>query len=269
MLLVQRDLLRQVRLPQSSYIKLLTTIFISVVCILIYYDVQGDVKGVQNRRGALFFLCLNLGFSGINNVTLIFPMERPVFLREASNGTYRVASYFWAKIFAELPANVLIPVLQSSLVYFAIGFNLTVWTKYATFCGIAILIYSAFGGFGYVLGTAIRSPQVASAMVPLLVVPQFLFCGFFVDQSNIPGFLLPIKEISIFKYGYQAFMFNEFTDLDIECMRETDMRKYCDPLGDFTSPQELLGSCLALLIIWVVFYFIALVNFVRLSNQYE
>lgn len=152
------------------------------------------------------------------------------------------------------------------MVYFAIGLNLTSWTNYATFCLIAVLIYSAFGAFGYVLGTAIRSPQVASAMVPLLVVPQFLFTGFFVDQANIPWFLLPIKEVSIFKYGYQAFMFNEFTGLDIECMKETDMRKFCDPLGDFTSPQELFGSCLALVIIWVVFYLIALINFVRLSN---
>jgi hypothetical protein len=59
----------------------------------------------------LWFMTLNLGFSGMNNVGLIFAAERPVFLREINNNMYRVSSYFWAKILSELPASIIFPTI--------------------------------------------------------------------------------------------------------------------------------------------------------------
>jgi hypothetical protein len=46
-----------------------------------------------------------------------------------------------------------------------------------------------------------------------------LFAGYFVNQDNIPKFLWGFREITVFKYAYQAFMINEFTDLELECMK--------------------------------------------------
>lgn len=85
--------------------------FVALMCLIIYWDLGDDKAGVQNRQGALFFLCINNGFAGVNNVNLIFPMERPVFLREVNNNMYSVSAYFWAKIFSELPMSILMPVL--------------------------------------------------------------------------------------------------------------------------------------------------------------
>jgi len=62
-----------------------------------------------------------------------------------------------------------------------------------------------------------------------------LFAGFFVNQNQIPKFLLPFQYASIFKYGYQALMLNEYTGLDLECTKEKGFKK-CDPLGTFDSP---------------------------------
>ena len=180
-LLVERDVLKQMRLPISSYVKVMTTLFVSFICVVIYHNVGGDIQGVQNREGALFFLTLNIGFNGLSNVELIFPMERPVFLREVNNDMYSVTAYFWAKIFSELPMSVLIPILQASLTYFAIGFSQVYWYKFPIFCAISVLIYNAFTGLGYILGTAISNPQVAAALNPILIVPTMLFAGFFVD----------------------------------------------------------------------------------------
>jgi hypothetical protein len=49
--------------------------------------------------------------AGVQNVNLIFPIERPVFLREVNNNMYTTSAYFWAKIFSELPMSTVIPVL--------------------------------------------------------------------------------------------------------------------------------------------------------------
>lgn len=65
--------------------------------------------------------------------------------------------------------------------YFAIGFNADPLIRYPKMCMIAVLIYNAFTGFGYLLGTAINNPQVAAAVNPILVVPTMLFTGFFVN----------------------------------------------------------------------------------------
>jgi len=96
-------------LPQSSYIKLFGAIFISLICCLIYFDVPETKAGIQDRQGALFFTTLTMGFGAVQGVALIFPQERPVFMREVNNNMYSVSAYFWAKILSEFPLTVIIP----------------------------------------------------------------------------------------------------------------------------------------------------------------
>lgn len=110
------------------------------------------MAGVQNRNGSLFFITMVLSFNAIQNVILIFPDERPVFLREANNGMYRVSAYFWAKILSELPIGILTPALFSATVYFAIGYNTQEWFKFPLFVLINFLIFNASGGYSLILG---------------------------------------------------------------------------------------------------------------------
>jgi ATP-binding cassette, subfamily G (WHITE), member 2 len=123
-----------VRLPQTSWVKLLVTVLTSLFCVVLFYNVQGDNAGVQNRNGALFFITMSMSFNAIQNVILIFPDERPVFLREANNNMYSVSAYFWAKIFSEFPSSVLTPTIFGSICYYLIGFNTMFWYKFPVFC---------------------------------------------------------------------------------------------------------------------------------------
>ena len=176
--------------------------FVAVLALIIYWDVSGDLAGVQNRKGALFFLCINNGMAGIQNVNLIFPVERPVFLREVNNSMYSTSAYFWGKVLSELPMSIFVPVLQGVLVYFALGLNTNEWYKFPLFLSSSILCYNACTGFGYILGTAISNKQVSAIAVPIIFVPLMLFAGFFTNQNNIPEFLDPLKWIAIFRYCF-------------------------------------------------------------------
>jgi hypothetical protein len=42
-------------------------------------------------------------------------------------------------------------------------------------------MYNAFGGIGYILGTAISNKQAVAVLTPVLIVPQMLFAGFFIN----------------------------------------------------------------------------------------
>jgi len=104
---------------------------------------------------------------------------------------YSVSAYFWAKIYSELPSSILTPTLFGSICYFLIGFNTQEWYKFPVFLLILFLIYNASGGYSLILGTLFSDKQLAVTLTPVLIIPFMLFAGFFVNQNQIPKFLLP------------------------------------------------------------------------------
>ena len=79
--------------------------------------------------------------------------------------------------------------------------------------------------------------KLAVSLIPALLAPFMLLSGFFVNQSYMPFWLMPFNYISFYRYGFQALMLNEYTDLLLECMEiPANHMGHCDPLGDFQSP---------------------------------
>jgi ABC-type multidrug transport system ATPase subunit len=181
-LLAKRNFTNIMRLPMTSYVKLIVTVMTALFCVLLFNGVK-DLPwyaGVQNRRGALFFITMTMAMNAIQNVILIFPDERPVFLREANNNMYKVSAYFWAKIVSEFPSSLLTPVVFGSIVYYIIGLNDAEW-KFLTFLGILFLIYNAASGYSLIIGTMFSDKQLAVTLTPVLIIPFMLFAGFFVS----------------------------------------------------------------------------------------
>lgn len=161
---------------------------------------------------------MTISFNAIQNIILIFPDERPVFLREVNNNMYSVSSYFFGKVIAELPVSILTPVIFGCIVYFAIGLNTVHAYIFFIYLGILILLYSAAGSYALIISTIFSDKQLAVTLTPVLIIPFMLFAGFFVNQENIPIWLIEFQYLSFFKYGYQALFLNEYTDLNLECM---------------------------------------------------
>lgn len=151
---------------------------------------------------------MNIAFNAIQNVILIFPDERPVFLREVNNNMYSCSPYFWAKIISELPFSIMTPTLFGAIVYYAIGLNNINIETFLIFIAILILIYNASSGYSLIISCSFSDKQLAVTLTPVLIIPFMLFAGFFVSTSNIPFFLKEFEYISIFKYGYNALMLN-------------------------------------------------------------
>lgn len=212
-LLCQRNFLNLLRLPQTSYVKLLTTCLTAVFAILLFFDTQQTRAGVQNVQGSLFFITMNISFNAIQNVILIFPDERPVFLREVNNNMYKTSPYFWAKIISELPFSIMTPVIFGCIVYYAIGYNPAV-ENFLIFLTILVLIYNASSGYSLIISASFSDKQLAVTLTPVLIIPFMLFAGFFVSSDNIPVFLKEFEYLSIFKYGYEALMHNQFDEYE-------------------------------------------------------
>ena len=132
-----------------------------------------------------------------------------------------------------------------------------------------LVVAYGFTGIGYILGALATSMVVVNTITPLLIVPQMLFAGFFVNQENVPAFLWPLHHLSVYKYAYQILVINEFSDGELACMQTTLPTDFCDPLADYNSPQGIGGSFLVLGILTAGFFFVALLIMKSLSRSYQ
>ena len=131
-----------------------------------------------------------------------------------------------------------------------------------------LLVAYGFTGLGYILGVAVSSMIIVQTITPILIVPQMLFAGFFVNQENVPAFLWPLHHLSVYKYAYQILVVNEFTDGELACLKTSEPSEFCDPIGDYNSPQTMATSFIALGVITVCFFLIALLVMKSLSRSY-
>lgn len=56
--------------------------------------------------------------------------------------------------------------------------------------GSLILSYMASSGFALIISSLVSDKQLAVTLTPVLIIPFMLFAGFFVNQENIPVFLI-------------------------------------------------------------------------------
>jgi ABC-2 type transporter len=91
---------------------------------------------------------MTTAFNSIQNIILIFPDERPVFLREVNNNMYSVSAYFFGKVIAEIPLSIITPVIYGAMIYYSIGLSTVYAWKFPLFCKSFIGNY-IFSGHPY------------------------------------------------------------------------------------------------------------------------
>lgn len=244
-------------------------------------------------------MTMNISFNAIQNVILIFPDERPVFLREVNNNMYKCSPYFWAKVISEMPFSIMMPSIFGCIVYFSVGLN-PMAGHFFLFLLILILIYNASSGYSLVISCTFSDKQLAVTLTPVLIIPFMLFAGFFVAASNIPVWLREFEYLSIFKYGYQSLMHNQFDyflniyaeyekagcptsgcannvceALQPNCQTFWNNMFYtclvdgtCTPLSQI-SKQDLASSMGCLFALYVTCYLISWGILIKLSKTYE
>lgn len=201
-MLANRNFLNMFRLPEATQMKFFVMFLASGWTCILFARFGEDITSIQNRNGSMFFVIMVLAFLAIQSVILIFPDERPVFLREVNSGMYKVTAYFMAKLLSELPFGILIPGLYSAVVYWICGYNTTNWWNMPIFTGINTLVYNASAAMSLIIGCTVADKQLAVALTPVLIIPMMLYAGFFISVDKIPKPLAPIGYVSFFKYGF-------------------------------------------------------------------
>lgn len=250
-LLIKRELISTRRDKAALIGRFGITIFLNTLYGLIFFGAgskdDSDPTNFNAHFGALTMVAISSMFGSAQPVMLMFPFERPMFLREYSTGTYSCFAYFTGKVVIELPLTLLQTIVQYILIYFLVDLQgswiqlvLASWGLAAASCSIAV-----------VLGCLVTDVKQVTEFAPLLFVPQLMFAGFFIRLSQIPVFLRWAQYLCSLKYAMNLILYTEFNPKNPNC--QGGAHKYCAAVLD--NNEIVTGQ-------WWIYVLILLILFV-------
>ncbi|KAL4474973.1 hypothetical protein ABPG74_001669 [Tetrahymena malaccensis] len=213
--IVMRTILIQLRSPIMFKAKLGQVVSLAVFLGLIYYQLPNgesdpyNAIDARNKNGFLFFLATGAFMESMNAATLSIPIERQVFLREENSKLYKIFPYFFGKLFVDLVADLIIPIIFCCIVYWMVGLrdNLEAFL----FFNLVMIILQFTGiAAGYFEGCLFKDPNLAFGVAQLITLPLFPFSGFYKNSGDLASWISWVQYISPFNYAYQAFVRNEY-----------------------------------------------------------
>ncbi|XP_074596318.1 uncharacterized protein LOC141851472 [Brevipalpus obovatus] len=212
-LLTWRSVLSNLREPLITSVRISQTIFVSVLLGIVYWQQEYNQESIMNINGALFILLSNMTFVNVFSVVNTFCLELPVFVREHNNGLYSVGSYFLAKLTAEIPYFIILPILFSTISYWMIGLYAD-WHTFLLATAVFVLIANVSSGFGYLVSCLSKDVTMGLSIAPPLLIPLMLFGGLFINNASVPNYLKWIKYISWFYYGNEILVVNQWRNVE-------------------------------------------------------
>ncbi|KAI8064852.1 P-loop containing nucleoside triphosphate hydrolase protein [Gilbertella persicaria] len=213
-LLSSRTFINLYRNPFLFFAHFAFSIVLAVLLGCLFWQVDVDLSGVQNRLGVLFFMCALLGFAATSALDM-FNKERILFMRERENGYYSPGAYFVAKVlFDIIPLRVVPPLVMGSVSYYMIGLN-TSFVIFGKFLLVLVLFNLAAAGLCLCFATAFTSVSVANLLANLVILFSMLFGGFLLNKDHIPSMLSWLQHLSFFNYGFEALIVNELKDITL------------------------------------------------------
>lgn len=256
-ILFKRTFLIIIRDGLLTKVRLGSHLFIGLLIGMLYFNIGGEANKVYENSGCHFFGLLFLMFTAMMPTILTFPLEMKIFTREHLNSWYSLKSYYLAKTMADMPFQVIYPLLYVVLVYFMTGQPLEVhrFFMFTTMCIMTSLVAQSLG---LAIGAAM-SIQGAVFLGPIATIPLLLFAGFFVTYSSIPVYLRVLYYASYARYGFEGTLLALY-GFDREPLKCSALCLYQFP-GDFLEQMDMRGAQYWLDVVILAAFFVLLRTF--------
>eukprot|EP00054_Salpingoeca_dolichothecata_P027833 m.206300 g.206300 ORF g.206300 m.206300 type:complete len:662 (-) comp26059_c0_seq10:69-2054(-) len=210
-----REFLNAKRQPLTTFVMLGQTIFMALLVGATYYGLTPEQRGIQDRLGLLFFICINQVFSLMPSLA-IFIEQRVTFSRERAAGMYSTLPYFFAKTIVDLPTLLFFPMVFSAIVYWLTGLQNSAY-HFGIFYLTLVLVTNVTSGLFVAFGCISPNLNIAQILAPVTLVLFVLYSGFYINSQSLLPWLDWIAYVSFIKYAWQTLVINEFTDLTLKC----------------------------------------------------
>ena len=208
---MKKDVLNTVRNPMLLKSRIIQTIFVAIYTSGLYYQFDGNYNLGTNWRaltGFFFFMSISTIMAALAPLSLVFPTERSVFLKEESSKLYTTFTYFLSRNIVELPTSIIFPLIQVLIMYWFVGLANTASQFFIHYL-IAYLMTLNGISLGLALGSMILDEKSVSVVTPIVLLPFFLFSGFFKNSGSLSSWVGWIQYISPIKYCFAGWVQNE------------------------------------------------------------
>ncbi|CAI0402897.1 unnamed protein product [Linum tenue] len=203
------------RTKQLLLTNAIQAVVVGLVLGTIYVDVGVNKQGIEKRFG-LFAFTLTFLLSATTETLPIFINERPIILREASGGAYRISSYLLANTLVFLPYTLAVAALYSASLYFLVGLCAT-WRAFGYFALVVWVVLLMANSFVMFLSSVAPNYIAGTTLVTVILAGFFLFSGYFVSSASMPRYWLFMHFVSMYKYALDALLVNEYSCLVDKC----------------------------------------------------
>lgn len=192
------------------------TIIIALLLSFVFFQMNNDFAGVQNRIGLLFFIPIDITFTMVMPLIAIFALDRAVIKKERYSGTYRTSAFYCAQVVSLLPVRLLLSTVFSFIVYYITGLRTDSFTYFLVFLLLILMVTMTAVSLGVAIAASVPSVEIGQIIGPLLIVVFLIFGGNLANANAVTWILRWIQYTSLIFYTYQGLVQNEFSGLTLD-----------------------------------------------------
>ncbi|OIW18163.1 hypothetical protein TanjilG_31283 [Lupinus angustifolius] len=182
----------------------------------IFPNLKDDLVGARERVGLFAFILTFLLSTSIEALP-IFLQEREILMKETSSGSYRVSLYAIANGLIYLPFQLILAILFSLPLYWLVGLNKN-FVAYSQFLLLIWLILYTANSVVVCFSALVPNFIIGNSVIAGVIGSFFLFSGYFISNHEIPKYWIFMHYISLFKYPFEGFLINEFSNSE-KCLQ--------------------------------------------------
>ncbi|XP_057765671.1 ABC transporter G family member 21 [Salvia miltiorrhiza] len=196
-----------------SGLRMFQVISVSIISGLLWW--HSDANHIQDQVGLLFFFSIFWGFFPLFNAIFVFPLERPIIVRERSSGMYRLSSYYIARMVGDLPMELVLPTIFVTITYWMGGLKPSLLT-FALTLAVVLLNVLVAQSLGLALGAVLMDVKQATTLSSVLMLVFLLVSGYYIQ--HIPMFIDWLRYISFSQYCYRLLVGVQYSENEVyEC----------------------------------------------------